>query len=41
MKDNEFYEIEKETPPLKDSILRNDFEFYNNFTQTPIITCGP
>ena len=24
MKDNEFYEIEKETPPLKDSILRND-----------------
>ena len=24
-KDNEFYEIEKETPPLKDSILRNDF----------------
>ena len=27
MKDNEFYEIEKEIPPLKDSILRNNFEF--------------
>ena len=25
MKDNEFYEIEKETPPLKDSILRNGY----------------
>ena len=35
MKDNEFYEIEKETPPLKDSILRNDFEFYNDSAQTP------
>ena len=36
MKDNEFYEIEKEIPPLKDSILRNNFEFLSFTTQTPL-----